>query len=124
MSCHKITPLKNHKIATPNWRELVLEPIEAIQINEVLNEEEFLKRHEIPELKEKLNFTNKKKLTLFLNVENLDEIKSILNKISPAQVLSSHAQSPKSTFEWPERYFPLSDADYHEMLKTDYFELK
>lgn len=124
MSCHKITPLKNHKIATPNWRELALEPIEAIQISEVLNEEEFLKRHEIPELKEKLNFTNKKKLTLFLNVENLDEIKSILNKISPAQNVCSQTLSLKSALEWPERHFPLSDADYHEMLKTDYFELK
>lgn len=120
MSCQKITPLKNHKITTPNWRELILEPVEICDPIENLTQEEFVKRHEIPELKEKLNFTNKKKL--FLNVDNLDEIKSILNKMSPRQAVCS--PSPKSTAEWPKRHFPLSDAEYNDMLRTDYFEFK
>ena len=77
---------------------------------------------EIKELKEKLNLTNKKKMDRPENLDSIDELKSMLIKINPKLVDDydeNSTSSSKSTIEWPERIFPLSDYEYENMLKMD-----
>ncbi|CAF0719906.1 unnamed protein product [Brachionus calyciflorus] len=110
LSSSKINFVSNPTIITPSWRELHIEPLGNLEIiPEELDEKTLLKRHNIKELKEKINFKNK-------NVnEDLFESEKI-NKINFDCLKNSDS---KYNLDSPNRFTPLDNEESREMAQFD-----
>lgn len=102
ISNQKISSMPVHKIATPGWRIVDIEPLcDGPRPEEDLNDTSYLDRHKIIEMKEKINISNLK-----------NSLDSTLKDYGSA--LSSNGSDKNK--EWPERKFPLNDQDYKLMV--------
>lgn len=97
----KISFMPDHKINTPGWRIVDIEPLgDGLKPDEELDDVSILDRHLIIEMKEKINFSNLKN--------------SLNNTLRDSETILSTQES--INLGWPARKFPLSDQDYKLMV--------
>lgn len=97
----KISSMPDHKITTPGWRVVDIEPLgDGLKPDEELDDVSILDRHLIIEMKEKINYSN---------IKN-----SLNNTLKDSETILSTQET--INLEWPARTFPLSDQDYKLMV--------
>ncbi|RMZ94049.1 KAT8 regulatory NSL complex subunit 1 isoform X3, partial [Brachionus plicatilis] len=102
ISNQKISCMPAHKISTPGWRIVELEPLcDGPKPDEELDDTSILDRHKIIEMKEKINFSN---------------IKNSLDTPLKDSESTLPSNGSNRNLEWPVRNFPLSDQDYKAMI--------
>lgn len=140
LTCHKINIVKTPNVPTPKWRELIIEPdLPELDQIESLDDVVYTNRHELVELNERYQTilkTNKIKLCLNKTDQNLEDFKTLIEKLEHESLNTRRNrncpltlnQNPQleadalkealTCLEWPSRVFPLNDLDCDTRAQT------